>query len=381
MSRKFKATESEYKDSYTGKDTGFRYMNPSKSDDLSETAENSPVSVTQKVSYGEDQGGLFDWFRNKFGKKKQQEPMEISGPTDVKGFVNPYAGVNVDPSQAGKVNMDRQLGNFWQFEVQGYKKVNAGMEGLFERLWDKYNGEGYRDKSFDHAITHAGDNWNSGGLNKKRLLTNLVGQGVGEGMTSEQVEHLMDKLGASSRDDLDRSDPEAVKQADATVDSGMMDYKKILYRSLKRAEATYGTMGSQMHPEDFLRQIGPEFYGHFAMLQDTEQMMVNAPHLFDFENSEEDKDFKRLSDYYNNVFTGLNQYANGSLEGEMMGTGINSGVDFAEREFNNADATGIGGPSMNPKAQTKYKYGLNKRAKKGGWLSKLFGKFKFDKSL
>ena len=368
MSKKVAENESEYGNVHSASDTSSRYMNEGGSVNSSESA-NEPVTITQRVAYGEDQGGLFDWFRNKFGKKKQEEPMEISGPMDVKGFVNPYADVSIDPSKAGKVNTDRNLQSFWNDDVQHHKSVPKGLEGAFEELLGKYSSAEYGgENAINSHVTHAGDNWNTGGLNKQRLMVLLTKSEVGEGLTREQIDKLIGKLSASVMPDLDKSNPEAVSKADSTVDSGMMDLKRILYRSLKRAEATYGTMGTQMHPEDFMRQIGTNFNGHLAMTQDTEQLLVNAPHLFDFENSEEDRDFKRLSDYYNQLYMGVNQYGLLNDQGDLAS-------EAAYMQLDQANPEGIQGPSMDEKAQAKYNTGLRKRASKGGWFSRLLGRF------
>ncbi|MCR5032425.1 MAG: hypothetical protein K6A92_06150 [Lachnospiraceae bacterium] len=375
MARRKLGSDQKFKKDHSGEAT-LRYMNESAMDMGPNTA-GAPIPVTQTVSYGEDQGGILDWFRNLFGRRRrQEEPMAISGPQEVKGFATPFAtSATVDPSKAGKVNQDRDLGMFWQNGVQQYSKVNPGLEGLQRALAAEFNGLDYKQDSFNASITHAGDGWSSKGLNKARVASLLTSSTLGEGMTQDQVMQLMRKLSATVRTDLVPNNPVAAAEADDTVDSGMRDLKQVYYRALKRAEATYGTLGTQMHPEDYLRQIGPEFGSHFALTQDTEQMLVNAPHLFDMENSEEDRDFKRLSDYYNQLYVGLNQYGSGRFMAAIEGKDTNQGVNYAAGEFAKADPAGIGGPSMDPKAQAKYLSGMRRRAKRQGWMSRLFGNF------
>ena len=145
--------------------------------------------------------------------------------------------------------------------------------------------------------------------------------------------------------------------------------KQLYYERLMKMESTYGRLGSQMHPEDFMRQIGPEYFSHTANLQDAAQLMVDAPEgVFDYENSEGDRHFRDLTDYYvklSNIGF-LYSTGKGHFSTEDMMHQIDENAIPKELEER------ISGPSMDKKQEAAYQKGLRKRLGK----EFLFGRFR-----
>lgn len=193
--------------------------------------------------------------------------------------------------------------NFDTMQAEGHKRARErhNREGLSKRLVDRYRGpdSGYRGSAL-------GELQNSGkgkdkvlirGLGLERLAPNMEGS-LTQGMDEAKIAEMFDNLAAPHKENL--SDEEREK-ANKSFDQGVLQYKNMIYNQLKRMEATYGTLPSQMHPEDFLRQVGPEYHDHIRWVQDSTQLMQGGAKYFDFENNEKDKDFKRLESYYSKM--------------------------------------------------------------------------------
>ena len=93
-----------------------------------------------------------------------------------------------------------------------------------------------------------------------------------------------------------------------------------------------------------------------------------------YRSDEEDKDFKRLTDYYGSVMMGISIYT-ATLYGEETGRTVRGNLEFGLQasfaQYNSADVTGIGGPCMSAAELTEYNKDLKKRAETGGWTNRL----------
>lgn len=293
----------------------------------------------------------------------------------------------LDPAKAGKENQDRQVGKYWQANNR-WNNTSTRAAAMGAELTAKYAGPGYVPNMFTSSLESVAGSRKAPGLNPARL-TNIVLGATGEGLSNEDIRTLYDRLMSGHKADLDRSDPNAVADANGQFDQGARQLKQIYYNQLKRLRDNYGTMLTQMHPEDVLRQVDPNFQEQFALLQDTEQILVHMPQYFDFENSEEDREFKQLNNYYNNAYGVLNQYANTKLTLELgsgrgmqdpneLETFINLNVGNS-REYQQIREEGqedwINGPKMDAKQEQAYLKALRKRAKGRSWSGALFGHF------
>ena len=307
-------------------------------------------------------------------------PMQAKKPEKKEKVPHDEGYSVLDPAKAGKMNQDRDIGMFWQ-EHNNRGQPRPEVEGLHEELRQKYSGPEYKENMFNHFLQNADATVKGGGLNTSRTVATLSGE-TGKGVSADEMRVLYDRLMAGHKADVDASDPEAVQAANAEFDAGIRQLKGIYFDQLKRLRDNYGTMVTQMHPEDVLRQVGPNFQDQFQLMQDTEQMLVNMPQYFDMENNEDDQEFKRLSDYYNNAYGAMNQYANASFMANMEHRAMRQeDIDRdvgQSREYLSAreQEAGISGPKMDKKQMRKYQRDLRRRSKKKGWTGALFGHFK-----
>ena len=139
------------------------------------------------------------------------------------------------------------------------------MERTYSELSAKYNGAGYKTNSFDKDMANAEGSKKIKGLNTSRVMKILL-QSAGEGLEHKDIEKLFDKLMAPHKASVDLKDAVEVARVDQEYKSGLKDLKEIYYAQLKRLEATYGTMITQMHPEDFLRQAPENVRDHFSII-------------------------------------------------------------------------------------------------------------------
>ncbi|MBR5420206.1 MAG: hypothetical protein IK115_03550 [Lachnospiraceae bacterium] len=389
-----------------------RYMNsPELKPEMTRSSAVSAAPVRESVDYGSDQGGLFSWFRGLFGGKKKERKTvssnasmpEIKEPStaatatmsvpegkkdDWEEVYAPYAGEQIDLSRVGTVNQDRD-NVAWLLEGKGkldatargrLPKKNAG---IGDRYREKYGDEAYAALSGNVAL---GGGKTIGGLNVSRILASMEGE-LGDDMSDEKMFGLLHDMSAVQRDGDST-------QSRKDVFSGLKAMKGVYYGKLKRLEATFGTAATDLHPEDFVRQI-PDyaaFSEHFGFIQDCLQLLgaqeknsFDEP-LFDFSDNK-DKEFRDLTNYYYQVKPMVMNYL---MNYHDMGTGklledeedpeyYRNKMD-SDRDLVLAEAakmeTRIQGPGMTEKEAKKYRKGLKSRAKKGGWMNKLFGIFR-----
>ncbi|MBQ7507416.1 MAG: hypothetical protein IJT05_08825 [Lachnospiraceae bacterium] len=158
----------------------------------------------------------------------------------------------------------------------------------------------------------------------------------------------------------------------------------MIYHHLKRLEATYGKLLSQMHFEDLIRLVDDPngFRTDFCILQDLIQILKDGKKYFD-PGSKEDQELIKLSNYYNSTYTlgfyfYVGEVSKWDTIDELEDFTIEMLTNYTQKgaqEFEYATADGIGGPALTEKQQKDYIKDLQKRAKKEGWQKKLYGIF------
>ncbi|MCR5093420.1 MAG: hypothetical protein K6B72_05555 [Lachnospiraceae bacterium] len=298
--------------------------------------------------------------------------------TKLPGFKDAPA---IDPMAAGTVNQDRKIGEFWNTKVvhnvdlQRDPEMQQAMAELKQEIHDTTK---YQPQADSTVLRHAGgkERWTVQGLGKSRIEGILMRAVSAQDISPEQAKSMMTKLYASELAGLDTQDK--VDQANAQVDEGVLELKQFYLSQLRRLEETYGQLPTQMHPEDFLRQINTHFNEHIGILQDVDQLMNKGAGFFDFENSEEDREFQRIAEYYNNVFMALQNYTIGKSADEASKTVTDLTVKEAQAKIDEAQKiTGIGGPAMDEQALQKYRNGVKQRAAMQGWQIRLTNDFKY----
>ena len=317
--------------------------------------------------------------KDKPWKKKAAPPQPAYDPA-----YPPYMAF--DPKQAGKVNLDGDIGEYTEGRKAGTgvlintsDTARPEAAGLGAALFSEFrDSKEYKKGSFGYINNGRGLSFS--GLSLSRMIPELT-HSLGDGYSNEEITEMYENLMAPHRADLAPDDEEAVNAAQGKFDTGVYQLKDMHYKHLKRLESTFGTMGSQMHPEDFIRLLGDRFDDYFHTVQDAAQLMSKGQRYFDFENNPRDREFRDLHDYYSRLVNRSLSYAVTERTAQQGGD-----VDPDEFEllisldYQNPDAVpggldGIHGPSMSPKEQKAYMKGLHKRGK--GWAPwKLFGKFR-----
>lgn len=182
----------------------------------------------------------------------------------------------------------------------------------------------------------------------------------------------------------------AMQERDKQFDEGFIQLKKIYLGALRRLKTKYGTYITQLHPEDFLQKVGMDFFDDTSILQDTQQMMKSGTKYFDYEHNPEDTEFKLLNDYYGNAKSQIEMYVAADQNRQDMNTfnpdkqkileaeqyGYLDQLQASEMQLkeNDKDIKGF-----TEKEQTDYNKRLQKRFKKSGIVSRLFGRFRAKK--
>ena len=306
-----------------------------------------------------------------------------------------FEGSKVDPNLVGTPEVENK-DIYWKGMRNGYDERSVKLDSRMETIKDVGRRKDADDITeriqnlygeYDNVDTTSNPMTNTdvSGLNPRRMALEMTGSLSGD-MTPDQIEEMYRNILAPHKKGLDKNDKQAVDTANKDFDKGMMQLKIMQYKQLKRLEKTYGTLGSQMHPEDFSKQANIPFAEQTHFIQDAYQMMDNGGgKYFDFENNEQDKEFKRLANYFGKVagvVSNYGEYRNDEEKAiadddeealEDIKVGVESlGTGSATAQ----DEKGIGGPKMNKKALKNYQKGLKERAGKGGWMHRLFGKFK-----
>ncbi len=296
-------------------------------------------------------------------KKKKQEPEYA-----------PFQKLKMN--KVGKLNLDKTV-----YDLRtdsGARATEGERAGFSEEMLARFNSDDYEKGSFGDISNGSDIHIRGLGLNR---MAPMLEQSMGEGYSRKHISDMYDDLMAPHRTDLNRSDPEAMAAANGQFDRGMRTLKEMHYRKLKRLEATYGKLGSQMHPEDFVRLAGDSYNDHFHMVQDTEQFLKDGGKYFDFEHDEKDREFKALHDYYytltrRNAAYGAQEIPEIMSQGAVRMDPEALTLGMAADDFTPEMEAAVHGPSLSEKEQAKYMRGLHARARKGNWTNRLFGKFR-----
>ncbi len=315
------------------------------------------------------------------GKKKK------SAPSNAPAYA-PF--VSIDPKQAGKVNTGADLYEYvsglqYSPKKGGYEtkdpETGTDAERLENTLLSRYKGDDYRQGL--GTISNGAD-VTIRGIGLDRMLPQ-VSHSLGEGYEEKDIIEMYDDLMAPHRSDVVRDDPASFGPANERFMKGLKTLKGMQYNQLKRLEASFGTLATQLHPDDFIRMAGPRFNDYFHLTQDTADMLADAPKsVFDPENNPEDADYKALQDYYGKVSDRAYGYSS-IISASQKSDNPMDPNDLETMLLNDAARNpeadpelmaSIHGPSMSAKEEKAYLKGLRKRASKKGSGIHLFGKYK-----
>ena len=296
-----------------------------------------------------------------FGKKKFK-PLQKIDP-DKAGKVN----TNLSPYALSVDNPDRDA-----------KFQRRGMKGFADELIGKYRNGDYDDSGL-HNINN-GQDIRIDGLSLVRM-SEAMGRSLGDGYSKKQIIAMYDDLMAPHHKGLNKEDPEAVAEAQKRFDRGMLTLKGMHYNKLKRMEATYGTLPTQLHPREFMQLAGNQYNDHFHLGQDTQQMLDSAKKYFNTDDPK-DQELMALHDYYYTVVRRNHFYATQEatdtpdtpMNPQMMDTVFNS--PEMEHVITPEMEAAVHGPSLTPKKHQSYLNDLQQRFAKKGWTHRLFGKYR-----
>lgn len=344
-----------------------------------------PSETAQAAPMGAEQGGILDWFRDLFRSRKKPED-------------------RVSFAEGGKSPKIKNIGRFFRENNDSEHKArfqDPSRQRLHEDVRARLADGQVYGNALSEIIQRPSGDVAIKGLNATRMITNLQGP-LGGDMSDEAVVELYQKLlgggrysqlrnqkqlGGLSEEgqaELDGYTAERIGGLDARFDEGMQQLKGLQLAQLRRLKDKYGIYGSQMHPDDFITRLGPEFFSDVAMLQDSEQILLDGGRYFDFENSADDREYRALSNYYNDLYGTLNAYAStdrnkekgdftpGNFELEFFKTleepGRMQGAEEALRA--------LGAQGFTEQEQAGYVDRVRKRYnKKKNWKDRLFGRF------
>ncbi len=161
--------------------------------------------------------------------------------------------------------------------------------------------ESLEEHSKGNNLENASKTIKINGLNLRRMVLLFRGF-LGDGYDTEKIKKILEKLDIDQKKQYDKEkDADLIKKLDDQFKEGLNEIKEIYYTYLKRLEATFGRLLTQLHPETVIRmmQEGKQCKKYFGALQDAIQLIVYVPDLFDFEKNEKDREFRNLTEYYN----------------------------------------------------------------------------------
>ncbi len=313
------------------------------------------------------------------GKHKGKKYERFSNTPEV-NFTDPekhvrYADTSFAGSAVGKA--DHRVGDQ---DTLVPSSVRPGRRDLEDRITAMLNSPAYHQNLAQAKIQNSTGDVDMAGSGKFRMIHDLLGSQTMD-MSDDEIVSMVEDLYAPNRAELHQpgATKEQIAAGDEQFDRGMHKLKDVYYKQLKRIEATYGTLPTQMHPEDFLSQVGPEFFEQ-NINQDWMIFRDKGRKYLDPKNKQ-DQEFERLLNYYTKAQFQLFGYglANGALTGYGDPEATPSDQDIMMPEgilASEADEAGIGGPRMSGRQARKYKKGLRERAKGTSLAHKLFGRFK-----
>ena len=311
-----------------------------------------------------------------------------------------FAGQTLDPSKSGRINPDRNIVQWIQETAADGGEKRAGMDDLMAQIREQYGELDFdlinasysqykkkkkeaEEKHEKFEIPEPEDKLEIEGFNLKTLIETLMYE-QGEGLTNEEIIELISDLTKGQLDPQTVYKDEEIKDRDISFNEGMNKLKGVLLGRMKKIEATYGTLPSQMHPDDFLKQLPSwgRFEQNAVIVRDARKMMEGAKRYFNFEKNPQDQELKALTDYYFLMFTYYEQYVNEGISEagengarvERVNHNVLAGsVNDTHKRFS-ANESGVQkGPSMTKEQKERYLRGLRRRATKNEWKERLFG--------
>ena len=271
----------------------------------------------------------------------------------------------------------------------------ADPEGLSERsrIFADAARENLPAGHTQRGIVQGPDGFSVSGLSLDRIPAAMSRHGFGSEMSPEEMGAMVSNLTAGLKYiQMDPAQKAAVPQEDVAAmqgrfDTGFYALKQSYYAQLKRMRERYGTYATRMHPEDFLKKAGPQFFDDLAIAQDAIQMIDSGNgRYFDFDHNEEDRDFRTLANYFfqvNNQYELYIQNERFALDPEMAEMAklpeYRDQIAMGMQMVGNIDPeteAAVGGAGFTEKEQQKYNRRLKQRFKSRGWTDRLFGRFK-----
>lgn len=335
----------------------------------------------------------------KAGKKLRKRASKEGWDDKLFGrFSEKYSGIKFDENEiAVKERRENQKQNDEKYMARSFKHFSFSTDKIknlknnpdYEKIMhsDKKiyrNGTEELDtKTEDNRlVTSVGNEVQVKGMLIKRVASSFR-TSVGEVRSNEQLLSILKRLDATKNmEDNKLSKEEANRQ----FTEAFLETKQIYYVHLKRMELTYGKLFSQIHPYDMLRMIGGNFYkvqADFMILQDVIEMTNCKPPYFDM-NNEKDKEFSKLANYYNCVYTGvLQQFGLNEMSGKKFTNELKESLATANEKglkvMGNVTDKDIKGPSLSKEEKKRYIKDVRNRARAEGWDNKLFGRFEDPK--
>ncbi|MBQ7680566.1 MAG: hypothetical protein IJT34_12040, partial [Butyrivibrio sp.] len=345
-----------------------RYMNDAPLQPEVGSSSAAPVTIHETIPYGSEQGGLISWFRRLFSRTPKLEPEEGD---DLSPSYSPYSpffgeGVSVGRFVGGTRGDGAARAKAYRDTPRAASPTERRRANLADRFKEIYGEEAYTNE------VSVDDESKISGLFMNRLISNFQGD-LGEGMDTDEILSILGDLSVGTHAPGDRDNDERYQD-------GLKRLKEIFYTKLKQLEATYGTLGSRMHPEDFLSMVDDpgQIKAHLGFIQDAAQILDGSKgqKLFDMQNFE-DRDYVNLLEYYKELDSYLSTYSASSQGLGMFDTMDENMAVLAESMRDKEES--VAGPTLTKKQTKAYQADLKKRAKagpKGGLFSRLFGRFK-----
>ena len=324
---------------------------------------------------------IHDDDRPEFLIHDDNEPIDLLGPKPEPKQTN--EGLSADPAV-----IEERRKKMEQIDAEDAKKSHTdfyrpGMKELGEELTQRYNSKDYvfGFEDFLSTSTDKKERQKTGipGLVPNRMFSSLAtDRGRGFDMSAEEISQMMDDLMAPQKRGMNEKEKQ---DASLRFDRGVKNYKKVLLADMKHVEKIYGKMLTQLHPEDVQAQLGSgkQYDMIFRFNQDANQLMNAGGKYFDYENNEEDRQFRDLNTYFGAMSATKVLYSTATKQGvansakdleAMIGrTNFTKQIEEGEKKIN--------GPGMTPAQHKKYLANLKKRAKNDNRLKgKLFGRYK-----
>lgn len=294
-----------------------------------------------------------------------------------------------------EINNSREFLQAFQEKNDMSNKLPKQRDGFSGQLRDLISAPQY-GHAHEYNLRNASKTVNISGLSPKRM-TGFFDDMMGQDQSEEEILEIFENLvsganyaelsGIENRNkwqerEFSKYTPEDVKQMDARFDQGIMQLKPMYLQRLRHLKNTYGAYISQLHPEDFIAKVGPEFFRDRSILQDTEQLLHSGSQYFDFENNAEDREFRDLSNYYNDAGTIIDGYR-GAVESGLSqdgGTGLDDytrdALTYGQYNKGAMEMEGqIDGPRLSEEENEGYLKRIKRRFRKPGRRGNLFGRF------